>query len=233
MRGGGWRGARSRKKASGVAVGICRGRRYGEGVESEIAVTAEYTCPGHTQAELDLVVARAVGERGRSLARYKETHPQDPGTCHPVWGEEFADADWEGVGQRWLNSDRRGDHRVVVAICNEHVMKIEVGVSDFEQTIEEVRIWRGADETTRQYLAPVLASGKVDDVPWLVMPYCAVEEGEEEVEELSRRVLGLDDVEVGNVGWLDGRLVVLDYGRPLMATAEVIIRDPGKGRELG
>lgn len=76
----------------------------------------------------------------------------------------------------------------------------------------EAAIWEAADSMTRQFLAPVIASGD----GWLVMPKCAmnVTEAEGEAYDVEAEGFGviINDLHPMNLGRMaDGTVVCIDY----------------------
>jgi hypothetical protein len=124
-----------------------------------------------------------------------------------------------------------GGHRVVFAIDDRRVLKVATDLGMLEpdergQNTVEADRWRGASDSERTLMAPVLA--RADDDSWLVMartrPVTAL------TNDQRRRFMTItDDVVLDNVGELDGRLVLHDYGRD----ARLRHRWNGRGRTSG
>jgi hypothetical protein len=127
-----------------------------------------------------------------------------------------------------------GNDRLVVALESGLIAKLEAdpepllrGAANGQNGAERA-IWRRAGPLTRQLLCPVLAHGRAARGSWLVMPYCVPEtvetfsfdaDGEVDFESGPEAIswvavtLTEDAVLAENQGWLEGRRVVLDYGR--------------------
>lgn len=120
-----------------------------------------------------------------------------------------------------------GAFRIAIKLCDRHVLKIDP--RDHITTKNEIEVWNGPgqkDPMLGKLLCPILASGKANGCLWLLEPFCEpapigyLGEYLQEQGGLSNlwglphgRIEGLDDLyDPSNVGLLDERLVILDYG---------------------
>ena len=112
-----------------------------------------------------------------------------------------------------------GSARVVFELSPTEVLKVEKPEADYEededrraQNPHEAERWAYAPPEVARHFCPVLAADP--DGPWLVMaraePYDARPASKKTWAPL-RRISR--DAREANVGWYEGRLVLLDYGR--------------------
>src|ERR1035437_488038 len=123
---------------------------------------------------------------------------------------------WTPDGYEYLG---RGNDRVVIGLCEEHVVKIDTAGG--YQTDEEVWIWKNANDKLRKYLCPILefsASKQLGDGTnlnkgpyWIVMPTCEQSTGAIDELPLSE-ISEFFDVSFYNIGKKNGRFLLLDYG---------------------
>lgn len=115
-----------------------------------------------------------------------------------------------------------GAYRAVFGFeCGQHVLKVEPQSS--EHTAFEVGFWRNASDEIKEMLCPVLTS-KIDlDHAWSIHPRCEplskatirgviLREIAHPNRALEALALEIGDLHVDNIGFLEDRLVALDYG---------------------
>jgi hypothetical protein len=120
-----------------------------------------------------------------------------------------------------------GIARTAFPLSDTLIVKVQRKRSDWSnQTGSEIERWRNASSEDRQWLCPILAWGETaDGLPWIIMPRCEVRawggNGDDrerwtaaihELEEHLDDEDWLGDVHTYNVGLLDGRPVLIDYG---------------------
>src|ERR1035437_1611852 len=121
---------------------------------------------------------------------------------------------WAPKGYRHLGN---GQSRVVVALCSQHVLKIDVMGN---QNLEELQYWRQADKISKLYLCPILKAHMSPRCEWLLMARCKL------INDLhfdllqetltNEKLHAKADLVFQNLGYLDGEIVVLDYGNVRM-----------------
>lgn len=161
---------------------------------------------------------------GRGVPR---AHPEMRAIRTAVEAVRRAEALREGGARDWHGPIERcgvpvlswgGSQRVVFLLPGGDVLKVDLfseavsGESTYESQ-SELDSWEFASDEERDLLCPVLAGG--DD--WVVMARAReADEGDGERHparlELLERVSPTDATDQ-NLGWYDGRLVLLDYGR--------------------
>lgn len=105
-----------------------------------------------------------------------------------------------------------GAYRVVLELCQEHVLKVEPGGS--YSTRWETKIWNSASEETRQKLCPIIDFEIRKNGSWVLMPKC------KNIAQMTQAVLDkfedmfswFTDIHGDNIGKLDKRWVAIDYG---------------------
>lgn len=122
---------------------------------------------------------------------------------------------WERIGS--------GASKDVYALNDDYVLKVHTGWVN--QIATEVAIWLAASEDDRQYFAPIVQWA--DDFSWSIQRRCTPVEYEdvhdpldhynirsecEPLMEATVRHHNLRDIDDNNLGWLDGRMVAIDYG---------------------
>jgi hypothetical protein len=200
--------------------------------EVDMLVAPGEHCMGHTAEEVNGVVS-AVGDKWE--AAFKLWRAEEPDSdvprCRTLLGQPGWGDGWPPLAVRslvglddagnptglanWVHEPHEllgaGADRFAVALCSDHVLKVDPYWRT--ATENEVEIWKGASEKTRALLCPVLASGEEGLYGWLVMPRCqAMGEVDEKTRVEIAEVLGLGDVSDYNLGLLDGKVVILDYG---------------------
>ena len=222
--------------------------------EKDKAVPAGINCPGHEDEEISKVV-RAVGDKWEAAFNlWREIDPQsDVPSCRNLVGRG-EDGDWrppEAVRRMleldddgnatsrttWVSAPYEmlgaGQDRFAVALCEEHVLKVDPYWMN--STTNEVRVWREASEKLKERLCPVLANGAEGYYGWLVMPRCS-EIGavlDAKMQKAVNEVLGLGDVHEYNLGRLNGRVVILDYGTEDESGSVVLESEADEERLLG
>lgn len=91
------------------------------------------------------------------------------------------------------------------------VVKITTGEYDF-QNVAEWHLWQSSTANLQRYLAPVLGISPGGRCLW--MAYCEPCPADLRPEKLPKV---LRDLHGGNIGWLNGNPVVMDYGRHVAA----------------
>ena len=144
-------------------------------------------CPGHSEAE-------ALGYIEAIHLEMESEYPETTKEYYRARGMDFI-----GIG----------GERMVFALCDEHVLKIDYG--DLDANAREGQVWDEADAELRQFLAPVFDYGGSETMSWLVAGRCDEYAGERPSWMRSGTETALGDTYGGNVGIYDGRLVLLDY----------------------
>lgn len=110
----------------------------------------------------------------------------------------------------------RGIDKIVFSLpCGYHVLKVDRGVhNQGNQVAQEIENWEFADDSARQYLCPIDAYG--DD--WIIARRADTRQSGDDKDELIGELesvlsaQGFRDIHHGNVGELNGRPVLIDYG---------------------
>jgi hypothetical protein len=101
-----------------------------------------------------------------------------------------------------------GDARVVFALCEEHVLKINYN-EEIDANSEEAMVWERSSEEMRSYLAPILDYSL--DEHWLLMARYTEYTGPRP-DWLTSEVKALFmDARDDNLGLWQGKAVLLDY----------------------
>ena len=104
-----------------------------------------------------------------------------------------------------------GSYKSVYALpCKEHVLKT---CSD-PHILREREVWEDADPELRSHLAPVVLWGELGSQEYMVQQRVKVGSYPGERYELEKLLgeYGISDVHLDNVGWLNGKMVCIDWG---------------------
>jgi hypothetical protein len=140
------------------------------------------------------------------------------------WNDHYANDSWRGknnsnykyvMNMTFLGA---GGSRAAFDLHNGNVVKVVREDYSKKQILREWEIWQEANDELKPYLCPIFACA--DDGAWLVMPKVEMqEEYRYDTKSYADYVKIADiahanhigDIHPGNVGYYQGRIVILDY----------------------
>lgn len=198
-----WRWARRRIEAAGYDSVVYANRGEDAGNDSYVVWSGD-------QIRRAPAKPARVQNPPRGRRRVPRTHPQID-LIRRVVASVRSGSD----GPHGLRPYGYGTQRAVFELSPDEVLKVEYRADDDDENLHENEVetlaWEGASDEQAQYLCPVLAAGD----GWIVMRRAedfdpGSPHDEREWEPLER--ISTDACEL-NVGRVDGRLVLVDYGR--------------------
>jgi hypothetical protein len=152
------------------------------------------SCTGHSEKEIWHIVDQVCSAAEEVLSPEDDLYNSKGDEAFKQIGKEIV-----GCGTR----------RIVLEICEEHVLKVEPFGSDF--TTKEFEVWNSADSKVREALCPILGCSGKSSVGWTLMPRCDLNQEIDWEDPILERIPWIGELGDGNVGYLNGRLVALDY----------------------
>lgn len=200
------------------------------------------SCNGHETSEIERLVEHAQKTYGQfyglQLNELNDERRRE-GKRAVRFLSDLDEADlWEigaynmdyGLRMRWAPKGYKvvgeGAYRVAVALCEEHVLKINPSTRT-NHNLREKQIWRAAPKKLREMLAPIVKAHKGESPVWLLMARAKRVSGFSELSALALKRYGMMkriifDLHEDNLGHYQRRLVVVDYGHPRKSLERIL-----------
>lgn len=128
---------------------------------------------------------------------------------------------WAPIPYRLLGA---GAYRIAVALCPEHVLKINPSPL-INHNLRERQVWRSAPSSLKDMLIPILLAHRSPMPSWLLTararPLLAtLSPALRKRYRLLKKIFS--DLHEDNLGWSHSRLVALDYGDPAKSLSHIL-----------
>jgi hypothetical protein len=205
---------------------------------SLILDTVSATCAGHTEEEVKVLTDHVCLVYKKfyqaQLATLNSSLPKDGqidviDDDHELTLDKLDSYDlgplfcsWTKPGYPLLGT---GAYRAVIGLCDEHVLKVNPG--EINHNALEAETWFSIPDNLLPVFVPVIAAAPGAEPLWLITARATpleINPVNDEMAEGIGRMLGLEDLHSGNLGYFNGSLVLLDYGHT-MQDLEVLLSE--------